>query len=380
MPTRCSSSWASCASGPATSTKRVRPRRPAVAVSSPSNRFASTSKGVTTSWRRRRSSGWVWSAADSWARASPRCAPGPGGRSAWPSPTATHRAGGATDRAVTQAGGQGGQAHRGRGEAPRPDGLQHRPGHAGRPSTGDRGRGRGRGGQGGGLRARSTEVVQPTRRDAGLQHLVHPHHEAGHGHQPPPARSSGSTSSTRCRCCRWSSWCPRCSRAPSDQRAGRGLRRRAARQARRSRSQDRAGFIVNALLIPYLLSAIRMLESGFATAEDIDDGMVQGCAHPMGPLALADLIGLDTDRGRGRLDVRGVQGAALHAAAAAGPHGRSRVAGQEQGAASTTTRPEGPGGKGRRRRGPVRGLARRPRPDVRRLEGGSWSGTLATQE
>jgi 3-hydroxybutyryl-CoA dehydrogenase len=60
------------------------------------------------------------------------------------------------------------------------------------------------------------------------------------------------------------------------------------------RSKDRAGFIVNALLIPYLLSAIRMLESGFATPEDIDVGMVEGCAHPMGPLALADLIGLDT--------------------------------------------------------------------------------------
>src|SRR2546423_5404345 len=60
------------------------------------------------------------------------------------------------------------------------------------------------------------------------------------------------------------------------------------------RSQDRAGFIVNALLIPYLLSAIRMLESGFATATDIDTGMTLGCAHPMGPLALADLIGLDT--------------------------------------------------------------------------------------
>lgn len=59
-------------------------------------------------------------------------------------------------------------------------------------------------------------------------------------------------------------------------------------------SQDRAGFVVNALLIPYLLSSIRMLESGFATAEDIDAGMVHGCAHPMGPLALADLIGLDT--------------------------------------------------------------------------------------
>jgi len=60
------------------------------------------------------------------------------------------------------------------------------------------------------------------------------------------------------------------------------------------RSQDRAGFVVNALLIPYLLSSIRMLESGFATAGDIDAGMVEGCAHPMGPLHLTDLIGLDT--------------------------------------------------------------------------------------
>ena len=59
-------------------------------------------------------------------------------------------------------------------------------------------------------------------------------------------------------------------------------------------SKDRAGFIVNALLIPYLISAIRMLESGFATADDIDTGMVLGCNHPMGPLALADFIGLDT--------------------------------------------------------------------------------------
>jgi 3-hydroxybutyryl-CoA dehydrogenase len=59
-------------------------------------------------------------------------------------------------------------------------------------------------------------------------------------------------------------------------------------------SQDRAGFVVNALLIPYLLSAIRMFESGFASKDDIDRGMVLGCAHPMGPLALSDLIGLDT--------------------------------------------------------------------------------------
>jgi 3-hydroxyacyl-CoA dehydrogenase len=59
---------------------------------------------------------------------------------------------------------------------------------------------------------------------------------------------------------------------------------------------DRAGFVVNALLAPYLLSAVRMLEDGHASAEDIDAGMVLGCAHPMGPLTLADLIGLDTLR------------------------------------------------------------------------------------
>jgi 3-hydroxybutyryl-CoA dehydrogenase len=58
--------------------------------------------------------------------------------------------------------------------------------------------------------------------------------------------------------------------------------------------RDRAGFVVNALLIPFVLSAIRMLESGFATADDIDEGLVRGAAHPQGPLALADLIGLDT--------------------------------------------------------------------------------------
>ncbi len=59
-------------------------------------------------------------------------------------------------------------------------------------------------------------------------------------------------------------------------------------------AQDRAGFVVNSLLIPYLLAAVRMVASGTATAEDIDTGMTAGCAHPMGPLRLADLIGLDT--------------------------------------------------------------------------------------
>jgi 3-hydroxybutyryl-CoA dehydrogenase len=59
-------------------------------------------------------------------------------------------------------------------------------------------------------------------------------------------------------------------------------------------TQDRAGFVVNSLLVPYLLAAVRMVGSGTATAEDIDTGMTAGCAHPMGPLHLADLIGLDT--------------------------------------------------------------------------------------
>ncbi|GED96113.1 3-hydroxybutyryl-CoA dehydrogenase [Gordonia crocea] len=58
-------------------------------------------------------------------------------------------------------------------------------------------------------------------------------------------------------------------------------------------SKDQAGFIVNALLIPYLTSAIRMFETGFASAEDIDEGMVSGCGHPMGPLRLCDTVGLD---------------------------------------------------------------------------------------
>jgi 3-hydroxybutyryl-CoA dehydrogenase len=58
--------------------------------------------------------------------------------------------------------------------------------------------------------------------------------------------------------------------------------------------KDRAGFVVNALLVPYLLAAIRMVEAGVATAEDVDTAMIAGANHPMGPLALTDLIGLDT--------------------------------------------------------------------------------------
>jgi 3-hydroxybutyryl-CoA dehydrogenase len=60
------------------------------------------------------------------------------------------------------------------------------------------------------------------------------------------------------------------------------------------RCTDRSGFVVNALLVPYLLSAIRMVEAGFATVEDVDKAVVAGLSHPMGPLRLSDLVGLDT--------------------------------------------------------------------------------------
>ena len=58
-------------------------------------------------------------------------------------------------------------------------------------------------------------------------------------------------------------------------------------------TKDRSGFIVNFLLVPYLMAAVRMYEDGFASREDIDEGMKQGCGHPMGPLTLCDFIGLD---------------------------------------------------------------------------------------
>ncbi len=60
------------------------------------------------------------------------------------------------------------------------------------------------------------------------------------------------------------------------------------------RAKDRGGFVVNMLLVPYLLGAIRMFEAGHATADDIDVGMKLGANHPMGPLELCDFIGLDT--------------------------------------------------------------------------------------
>jgi len=57
---------------------------------------------------------------------------------------------------------------------------------------------------------------------------------------------------------------------------------------------DRTGFIVNRLLVPYLLDSIRALEEGVGSVPDIDEGMRLGCGHPMGPLTLLDFVGLDT--------------------------------------------------------------------------------------
>src|ERR1700716_995027 len=73
--------------------------------------------------------------------------------------------------------------------------------------------------------------------------------------------------------------------------AGRALAERLGKEV--ILTKDRAGFIVNMLLIPYLVAAVRMYEEGFASRDDIDTGMRLGCAHPMGPLQLADFIGLD---------------------------------------------------------------------------------------
>lgn len=59
-------------------------------------------------------------------------------------------------------------------------------------------------------------------------------------------------------------------------------------------AKDRAGFIVNVLLVPYLLDAVRLVEQGVATREDVDEGMRLGCGYPMGPLQLLDFVGIDT--------------------------------------------------------------------------------------
>ena len=91
---------------------------------------------------------------------------------------------------------------------------------------------------------------------------------------------------------------PRRDRAPAHRVRRDHRRRHRVRRRRAARSpvevKDRAGFIVNALLFPYLNNAVRMLENGTASRDDIDTAMKGGCNFPMGPLALLDLVGLDT--------------------------------------------------------------------------------------
>ena len=89
---------------------------------------------------------------------------------------------------------------------------------------------------------------------------------------------------------------------------------------------DRAGFVVNALLFPYLNNAVRMLEQGTASREDIDTAMQGGCNFPMGPLALLDLVGLDTAVVHPRLALRRVPRRQLRGGPDPAPDGRRRPA------------------------------------------------------
>ena len=97
------------------------------------------------------------------------------------------------------------------------------------------------------------------------------------------------------------------------------------------RTKDRSGFIVNMLLVPYLMAAVRMYEDGFATREDIDDGMKLGAGHPMGPLTLVRLHRPRRPLRGLRLALRGVQAARVRAAAAAEADGRSGHHGRKTG-------------------------------------------------
>ena len=91
------------------------------------------------------------------------------------------------------------------------------------------------------------------------------------------------------------------------------------------RTKDRSGFIVNMLLVPYLMAAVRMYEDGFATREDIDDGMKLGAGHPMGPLHAVRLHRPRRPLRGVRLAVRGVQARGVRAAAADEADGRARA-------------------------------------------------------
>ena len=122
-----------------------------------------------------------------------------------------------------------------------------------------------------------------------------------------PSASSACTSSTPSRRCSWSS---SCSRARPARTRARG-RWRSARRSRRRPVEvpDVPGFVVNRLLFPYLFSAVRLMEETGLEPGDIDTCMTLGAGHPMGPLALLDLVGLDVADGDRRDDRRAGPGA-----------------------------------------------------------------------
>ena len=101
--------------------------------------------------------------------------------------------------------------------------------------------------------------------------------------------------------------------------------------------KDQAGFIVNALLFPYLNNAVRLLEQGVATKEGIDAAMKGGCGFPMGPFALLDLVGLDTSLAILDALLRRVRRSQLLARPAAASHGRARASSDESPARASTS-------------------------------------------
>ena len=154
----------------------------------------------------------------------------------------------------------------------------------------DRGDRRERRGQEAGLRA-GRSARRPALPDR-VEHLVAVHHRACRGNQAPgQVRRAALLQPGAADEARRSDPCADDERGDATRRCS-PLRRRSGKEP--ITAPDNGGFIVNRLLVPYLLDAIRCVEEGLGTVEDIDKGMKLGCGHPMGPLTLLDFVGLDT--------------------------------------------------------------------------------------
>jgi 3-hydroxybutyryl-CoA dehydrogenase len=143
-------------------------------------------------------------------------------------------------------------------------------------------------------RALFTELdgIVKDERDPGHQHLDPPGRRDGRSDRTAPTRSAASTSSTPLPAMSLVEVIAPLTASDETVATARGFAEQCGKNP--VEVKDRAGFIVNALLFPYLNNAVRMLELGTASAEDIDTAMKGGCNFPMGPLALLDLVGLDT--------------------------------------------------------------------------------------